>query len=46
MHKTNPHRVPMTLASVQKAKKEATDEAAGSVMAIFFTVLRDKEGRN
>ena len=44
MRKTNPNRVPMTLASVQKAKKEATDEAAGSVMAIFFTVLRDKEG--
>lgn len=44
MRKTNPNRVPMTLASVQRAKKEATDEAAGSVMAIFFTVLRDKEG--
>ena len=37
MRKTNPTRVPMTLASVQKAKKEAIDEAAGSVMAIFFT---------
>lgn len=44
MRKTNPHRVPMTLADVQKAKKAATDEAAGFVMAIFFTVLRDKEG--
>ena len=34
----------MTLADVQKAKKAATDEAAGCVMAMFCTVLRDKEG--
>lgn len=39
--KVNPRRIPQNRVSIEKnAKKEAIDAA----WAIFFTVLRDKEG--
>lgn len=41
--KTNPNRIPVTKADVNRAKKEATDKAIELVWSIFFTVLRDKE---
>lgn len=37
--KVNPHRKPATQADVNRAESEAV----ASAMAIFFTVLRDKE---
>lgn len=41
--KTNPRRQPATMADVQRAKDTAMAEAVGYAMAIFFTVLCDKE---
>ena len=40
MKKINPRRKPATQADVKKAESEAVSFA----MAIFFTVMRDKEG--
>ena len=42
--KTNPRRVPATLADVKKAAKIGLNEAVSDTQVIFFTVLRDKEG--
>lgn len=42
--KVNPRRRPATLADVQRAKKEAQDFAITATWAIFYTVMRDKEG--
>lgn len=40
--KTNPRRIPVSQADLQKAKNEITVEAIQSAYAIMFTVLRDK----
>ena len=42
--RVNPHRRPVTLADVKKAKRQAQVQAVTSVWAVFFTALRDKEG--
>lgn len=42
--KVNPRRKPATQADVQKAKRQAQDIVITSAWAIFFSVLRDKEG--
>ena len=42
--KTNPRRCPATQADVEKAKKQAQTIAINYAWAIFFSVLRDKEG--
>ena len=42
--KKNPRRYAATLADVQKAKRDACDLAIDHAFAIFFTVMRDKEG--
>lgn len=42
--KVNPHRRPATMADVKKAKRQATEDAISATWAIFFTVMRDKEG--
>ena len=42
--KTNPRRIPATMADIKKAKQDAIEEAVGSALAIFLTVMRDKEG--
>lgn len=41
--KTNPRRIPATQADVKRAKDKATGDACRACMAIFFTVLLDKE---
>lgn len=43
MKKVNPRRKPATQADVERAKTEAQAEAINISMAIFFTVLCDKE---
>ena len=42
--KVNPRRRPATEADVRKAKDAAVSVAIDAAWAIFFTVLRDKEG--
>jgi len=42
--RVNPHRRPATMADVNKAKKAAQNEAIAAAWALFFSVLRDKEG--
>lgn len=42
--KINPRRRPASQADVEKAKREAQSQAINYAWAIFFTVLRDKEG--
>ena len=42
--KVNPCRRPATQADVRKAVRANTDETVSLTQAIFFTVLRDKEG--
>lgn len=42
--KTNPRRCPATKADVERAKKQAQTTAINYAWAIFFSVLRDKEG--
>lgn len=42
--KLNPRHRPVSQADVLKAKKEAQRTAINYAWAIFFTVLRDKEG--
>lgn len=42
--KTNPRKIPATAADVKRAAKEGVDGTVSGVQAIFFTVLRDKEG--
>ena len=41
--KINPRRKPATQADIIRAKQYAQDEAISLAMAIFFTVLVDKE---
>lgn len=43
MKKVNPRRKPATQADVERAKTDAQAEAINIAMAIFFTVLCDKE---
>lgn len=42
--KINPRRRPVSQADVERAKSSAIDVAITVAWAIFFTVLRDKEG--
>ena len=42
--KINPRRRPASQADVEKAKREAQNTAINYAWAIFFTVMRDKEG--
>lgn len=42
--RTNPHRQPVTMADVNRAKDKAQDDAIKKCWSIFFTVLRDKRG--
>lgn len=42
--KTNPRRIPATMEDVNKAKKQAAEDALRAAYAIFFTVMWDKEG--
>ena len=42
--RVNPRRRPATQADVEKAKRQAQMYAINSVWAVFFSVLRDKEG--
>ena len=42
--KTNPRNIPVSQADIIKAKKEAQSTAINYAWAIFFTVMRDKEG--
>ena len=42
--KPNPRKRPATQADVQRAKRDAKNEAVQFAWAILFTVLRDKEG--
>lgn len=44
MKKINPRKRPATQADVDKAKKQATNEAVSLAMTIFLTVLKDKNG--
>lgn len=40
----NPHRRPVTMATVRRVKEETKDEAVSLVIAIVFTALCDKFG--
>lgn len=42
--RVNPHKRPATAADVERAKRDAQTLAIDCAWAIFFTVLRDKEG--
>lgn len=42
--RTNPHKRPASVADVEKAKRQAQQFSINAAMAIFFTVMRDKEG--
>lgn len=42
--KVNPKRKPATQADIIKAKKDAQIKAINYTWAIFFSVMRDKEG--
>lgn len=42
--RVNPHRKPATKADVEKAKREAENNAVDYAFAIMFSALRDKEG--
>ncbi len=42
--KPNPRKRPATQADVQRAKRDAKNEAVQFAWAILFSVLRDKEG--
>ena len=42
--KKNPRNIPASQADIIKAKREAQNTAINYAWAIFFTVLRDKEG--
>lgn len=42
--KTNPRNRPASQADIIKAKKQAQTQAMNITWAIFFTVMRDKEG--
>lgn len=40
----NPHRRPVTMATVNRVKEEAKDEAVSLAIALFLTVMCDKFG--
>lgn len=42
MKKTNPRKRPATMADVERAKKQAQDEAISLAIAVFLTVMVDK----
>lgn len=42
--KTNPRKIPVTMADIGRAKREAQNRAIEAAWSIMFTVLRDKEG--
>lgn len=42
--KMNPKKKPVNYADVIKAKKDAENKAIEAVWAIFFSVMKDKEG--
>ena len=42
--KPNPKNIPVTMADLERAKKQAMHEAIEMAWAIMFTALRDKEG--
>ena len=42
--KINPRRRPATQADVDRAKRQATEDAVKLAWSILFTVLADKEG--
>lgn len=42
--KPNPRNIPVNMADLERAKKQAFSEAIDTAWAIIFTVLRDKEG--
>lgn len=42
--RVNPHRKPATKADIEKAKREAENNAVDYAFAIMFSALRDKEG--
>lgn len=42
--KPNPHKIPATMADVQKARWEGMDFATSATTAIIFTALTDKMG--
>lgn len=42
--KVNPKRIPVSQADVEKAKRDAQSVAINYTWAIFFSVMRDKEG--
>jgi hypothetical protein len=42
--KTNPRNRPASQADIIKAKKQAQTQAINITWAIFFSVMRDKEG--
>ena len=44
MQKINPRRVPVSKADLDRAKKDARELAVDTAIALFLTVLRDKEG--
>ena len=44
MNKANPRRRPATMADVNRAAEQATNDALAASAAIFLTVLCDKEG--
>lgn len=46
MKKVNPRRRPATQADIERSKREAQDKALNLAMAIFLTVLADKECYN
>ena len=43
MNKVNPRRRPVTMADVNRAVEQATNDALAASAAIFLTVLCDKE---
>ena len=44
MNKVNPRRRPATMADVNRAVEQATNDTIAASAAIFLTVLCDKEG--
>ena len=42
--KVNPRNKPATMADVNRAKRKAQEDAIRATWAIFFSVMRDKEG--
>ena len=42
--RVNPHRRPVTLATVNRVKEETKDQAVSLAIALFLTVMCDKFG--